>query len=663
MNLLLEVGKTDLINIEKGAHTAFSKDELRNKVIAYHTLSLLERENPITRILLVDLSNNPVSSDDLSEYTNNLYFFEELTGFVNTQMIVREKKFLSNLEIFNKLDLTVKDGEQETLTVARFSNFKGVKVGFSPFLTPFLAHILMKIEDSEIYARSYFDVPTKGITKTVKIDDPKKFLSFYLEFERLIHSSFESYNNIPQLFTEAFVLLKRVDNPILDQRLFDQAFRNMVDRKNSRLILVGGDKYLSNKFILEIQGKLGIFDNIDCSESLPKIKIKKEGVVLHNIDKLSYNKRVEILSQLTNWKNKKKIVILTAASPIDDLSLYGFSSIRVPTYDDCKNYLNVFLALMMRDKKMFVGTDILTDRIYFLELLKANCLNELLQKFPSLSEMDETLEELKHKQNVTVITYHADFWYGFQQYINNKYECKSNEQKINIPEEQADSNAIQTTHEEGKFIFKKKSNNKFQIVFDGAEIELKNDGKIGLKYIYQIIKYARSTPISLRDLDNLCNKQQIYQVLKSSINDEDVKQVISGGKTNNKGFYDVLDREGITSIKARVNELENKLKKIPQTNTRDRNKIAEEIKEIKKYFNDSTQSNGKPKKLDDKNEKIKNLQKSIKKAIDDIKKEIQIICPEFYSFLDKRIIYNNGEYSYSYLVSDAEITNYPWILE
>ena len=665
MILLLEAGKTNLINIEKGINS-FSDEELLSKGLDYLRLTSLEFKSSITKIFLVNTNENDLTEKDIEEYRKNPYFLQKDNDEIDPGNVEREKDFLGTIQIFNRSDLGIKnelDPFFQNFDVSSIIKKQGKKtiVGYSEFLTPSLANILSMVEGCELYAESYFGLEIKGSPKTIQIEKVNEYLSFYEILKKQQSENIKPYQNIPELFSSAFILLKRSGDPQVEQRHFHDAYLTMIERRSQRLLLVGGDKFLLDKFLQEVQTKLGIFDNYDCSEGTYEIKIKKAGCIFHDVDKLTRNKRTELLSELAGWKYRKKIIILTTTNVLEDLSLFGFNSVRVPSTEDCKNYLNVFMALLLREKMQLHLVGDSPQRSVFVNLIKSTILNDFLHLTPSLTEMDEMVESFKYSESVFVASAYVDFWYGLKLYLENKYTTKAPERVIseNLPVEiepqitTKEIMSVQSPIATAQYKFVKMKNKKYHIVFNGEEIELKNEDVDGLYYIHEIIKRASKDPIKAKTLyayKEIMVDQKEAKRRKAEYYDDSEDSELNVTEQKNFVATPIVDKLALKEVKNKIEDYKKELTYLSAEESEERDELEEMIKKGEKYIRDNTKPNGKAKILpegsthDDQKNK-----KAIDRRIKIIKDEVKTKYPGFYSFLEASIHYNYGDYSYSYI--------------
>ncbi len=653
MILLLESGKNNLVNIEKGESSTFSAEEISSKVLDYLHLSSLEHYSKINRIFLINLTEHEITEADIANYQKNKYFISPNGNKFGKQYPIREKDFLSTIQIFNKSDLE-KENKFDISVLLKRKGSEGI-LCYSVFLSPLLADVLNNIEGSELYAKSYFNLEIKGSPDIVKIINVKEYLNFYIKLTEQQNRDFETYHNIPELFSEAFILVKRGHDPQIEQRYFHDAFISLSQKEKIKFLLVGGDKYLTKKFISEVENKLGIFDYRDCISRTYKLNIRREGCVFHNVQRLSPDVLLELLTELSGRKYQRKVIILISDSIINAVSKFDFQIVRVPDYEDCKNYLNIFIALMLREKNMLHLPGDIVQRIVFLRIIKSTYLNEFLRIIPSLSEIDEILEYIKYAEQIYAATDYIDFWYGFKKYVGDKYQ---NLPVLNEPlvqnQQVTEKNEpiLQNQAVDEKYVFIKRENGKYRIIFNGQEIALKNEGIDGLYYIHKIISTVKLKPIHVQDLygrkENLQNNL-MSKMKKMRIGDLD-------GFNQQDPLGDIIDSKAIKDIKEKTEKLEQELKKLDEHDYKRKEEIEIQIKELSDYVRKNMNNKGKPRKFRGTDSKIQN---TINNALKRVHDEIQDKYPAFYDFLKTAIRYNDREYSYSY----TPPTKIDWILK
>lgn len=673
MILLLEAGNTFIINLNKETSAESLKEEYSNKRLSYFHFCNLNEKRSITQIFLINPTEHDITSAEIEEYLNNPLLENLSKDFDDPGYFSCIKKYLSNIRIFNRKDLGMNTTDtpldSSRKPVEDFSyvlRLKGEEnlVCHSWFLSPLLAKILLETPDSEIFALSYFDVRLKGSSHLERIVNPKEYLQFFINLEIEKKRLFADYDNIPELYTEAFISVQLSGNRGLDQKFFFSAYSDLVERKTWKILLVGGERYLAEKFILEVQKKLGSFYIYDCSEGDYRVKMKNSGYAFLNIDKLSTNKRIELISKLSGWRHRKKVIVFTSSTNIENFNSHNFLTVRVPIYKDCEKYLNVFLALMIREKNMFGLDGKYIQSLTYYDILKFKSLNQYLKIIPSLSEMDEILENIKRDESITIKPFDVNFWYGFKQYLEAKYieipiepiieqivkQIEPVAEQIEQIAEPIELPIIQVSANKEENIFIRGKGRQFKIKFEGQEIILNNNSLDGLFYIYCIIRDGEKEPIHVSRLYEL--KTGLPSQGMTSMNKREMQNIgdpeSNNTKQSNSGF-ELIDDQAIREVKKEIQELKIDLDFLGETEQKERDKIRKKIKMYQEYLRNSTKPDGRSKivaedtaRRDQKNKKV------VVKAINFAKSQIKGEYPSFFEFLDNSIVYVKGEYAYSY---------------
>ncbi len=660
--------------MEKGKLGEFTKFELKFKEIDYFFLNSVENKCKITQIYLINLNEREITESDIAEYRKNKIFETPYEIESLSKSIEREKEFLSNIRVFNKkdfnIDLSSEDFRWENVKLPDlFINSANINeisfVGIGPFLTVSLAEILLKVKSCFIYTIKHLAIVKPKDNFIIEIANPHHYLAFYILFEKQTKLD---PNNL--LFTRHIVLTDKLDSmkpqyfSEIDEKELLPAFDLLRNKIHSKFFLFGKEDFLMNKFILETQDIMKPFEYFDCIGGDFQIKnTKKAGFVFYNVDKLSNNKLYELIENLNRKPNSNKVIILTGKREIDTIKFHDYKVVHIPSYRGSSKYFNKYLALMFREKKMYDSPETIINKTDYFFLLNLTLINPILKIIPSFSELATSIEFLNENYEISSQLGNKDFWYEFVNFIQNKYPLKN--QNPHIEEETQNLQSVDENNSdiESKYQFIKKKNDKYKIVFNGQEIELRNDDRVGLFYIYYLIKYAEQEPIHVRDLFNNRKTNPDKYSGKPAMGYLD--ELIDEGGTETIDFetskkprleMDVISDEdqrlktSIEKIKDQIREWEEELDENEDLNIEEIEEIEENVKKAKIYLNKSLMLNGSFKEIKSVNQtndlKMKN---AVSKAIKAAKVEIKEIHPVFYNYLCEVIKYNEGKYTYSYL--------------
>jgi len=650
MFLILDIEKAEFLNDLTGFGGPKENDYDVPKMLFDSPWKHLKQIEEISKTILINFNKDSIAQGDILEYLSNENvksneYNKNIIGMLRSSKIfnVQELKELSNNDIVQML--------KDYIGNAKI-------VFFINWISTNLLAVLKQLDGVEGYWQKMFNGEFKEDYTLARISDLNRFYDFYESMERCKKSKLTDDDIIPSRYVETFLTYKEEDSPVFTQSIFYKHFNDLINGKQRKIFLIGGDKYLSNKFIIEAGYKIGYFERIDLfSDEIKPRKWNKQLVIFftENVEKSLLNK---LIKELQKRKHNTKNIILRSDADIEELTEKDFCKVHVPSFNHCKAYLSNFFYLMAKEKNLFWTGDEYLYHLDYRLLFKLTCINVILENIPSLSELAQLIEDIKNIPNMNPRVSELNFWLDLDDCITRKYT------QINKSATATDvtNQSLPVENESNKYVFIKEPNGDYHIVFAGKEIYVKNKKADGLFYIQQIIKHGTPEAITAFDLYTSKNgriKSTVSSKSRSNpddieLNSEDSSVSVSESSMEKKTTLAIKNQHGVTLTDEKsINEIKNTQKKI-------RDKIDENIKngicdnqELENdyaYFEDYLKKNvnkkGKSKKT---NDPVKLAKKAIDNALKKIKNETKLTHPEFSKFIKKDIIYQYKDYSYFYI--------------
>jgi hypothetical protein len=294
-------------------------------------------------------------------------------------------------------------------------------------------------------------------------------------------------------------------------------------------------------------------------------------------------------------------------------------------------------------------------------LFKLKSINAILEKIPSLKELDNILEDIKNIPNTNPSVSDINFWIDLDDYIQQKYN-QEEKQKIIYEEKR---NTLLEEDSKPKYIFTKEPNGDYHIVFNGHEVFVKNRKADGLFYIQQIIKYGALDPVPAEDLydrkigniksivssktrNNLDELEQNDEDSSTSVSESFIAEKITRAKKDELGF-DLTDKKTINAIKETIEKIKEEVADNKKNGIYDNDDLENDLATYKEYLKSTEGKSGSIKKTKTSKRLSK---KAIDKAIKLIEDETKSTYPEFSRFIKDDILYHYAAFCYSYRKRD-----------
>lgn len=456
------------------------------------------------------------------------------------------------------------------------------------------------------------------------------------------------------------------------------------------IVLSGESRFLKNELLKSFATSLRLdtiyYDCLLISEKNKLLLDHDKINIITNFDKIDRPSQEQIINSITfNPKSKGKVVFDCTELSIPENYKSKFSTIiRIPDLTELLQYenfskifFNIFTHSACKYRSEFTSGKINIPLRYF-ELIKNNFFQDFLSEIKSLDELWRIIDELTVKSKSARFSLDGmDFWYEFLK-INSVNKSKniasSLVQSPNNSNDLVASQGVKESSENYKYVFKRKTNRKYEIVYNGVPIDLKSDSSDGLFYIHEIMKCGRNNPIKVSSLYSLTIPFRTNQ-LKDIPNDEILFE------NDDRDLYplreepiELIDKKTFDDVRRNKKELEVKQEFYEmQGDIQRAEEIQEAIHELDSYLKKNTRpvhgfnkgSLMKTDNIDQQNKK--KIDEAVRRARKDILSAVKELgnnplskqYQEFHDFIINEICYNRGEYSYSYREKEKK----EWILE
>jgi len=536
---------------------------------------------------------------------------------------------------------------------------------FGNRLSPRFARILLFFND----LIGFYSKSISGRGTFIEIQHPQKYLRMITQLNQLAGGIFsvDSKNYLP----------------------FLTDFKKNIANKKRKIIIYGGDKYLSDILILNFEQK-GNFFKYDCIKGDYHIYRNSSIYIYDNFDSLSLLSRSRLVNKLIKEKTARYI-ILRSSTYIGDLSLSGFAKFQVPSIEKILPEIPSIFNRMINEKSANKKNGL--NRKSWQRIIRSKALLEFYRSLRSLYELDSIIENVLNRSDKTINSGDLEFWYellygenlfGFQAESIQKETEKSLLNKdslkeiiqmlVDTKESQVNANSLINSvipkinngpedyiqDSDYPFQFLRRENNKLKIIFDGKDIALRNEDLLGLHYLRLIIKYGRNG-MSYQEIENNYRDSIVEAKEKSQLEATDMME---GDEEDTSATlqpvesyvgYEYIDKTTLKMIKKEIERLEEKKAILESELNLDGVKSIDiELEKLHEYLNSSLNIKGESRTTNTELEKSK---RRVKKAINIALKQIRIENLKFYSYLVKSIVPDKSKYIY---IPDSKID---WILD
>ncbi len=466
-------------------------------------------------------------------------------------------------------------------------------------------------------------------------------------------------------------------------------FKKNIANKKRRILIYGGDKYLSDILILNFEQK-GNFFKYDCIKGDYHIYRNSSIYIYDNFDSLSLLSRSKLVKKLIKEKTASYI-ILRSSTYIGDLLLSDFVKFQVPSIEKILPEIPSIFNRMINEKSANKKNGL--NRKSWQRIIRSKALLEFYRSLRSLYELDSIIENVLNRSGKTINSGDLEFWYellygenlfGFQtESIQRETEKSllnkdSLKELVQMLEATKKSEVKRTTLKNSvvpeisigpedyglqsnyPFQFLRRENNKLKIIFDGKDIALRNEDLLGLHYLRLIIKYGKNG-MSYQEIENNYKDFIVEAKEKSQLETTDIMEGDEEDKTSTlqpvESFvgYKYIDKSTIKALKEKIERLEEKKEILEsELNIDGVKSIDIELDKLYEYLNSSLNIEGKSRTT---NTEIEKSKRRVKKAINIAFKQIKIENLKFYSYLVKSIVPDKSKYLY---IPDSKID---WVLD
>lgn len=200
---------------------------------------------------------------------------------------------------------------------------------------------------------------------------------------------------------------------------FFNDLQDCISGKLKTVLLCGGDKYISDNFIHEVETHQGTFYWFDCREGNYKITPNQNGLEFSNVHKLSKSKLSEFLSELLTGEYKDKCVILQSKDSLPKFSCQNLKKINVPNLREVEGVLDRIFLYMLIKHNISLPKDKMIDNS-FAEVQHRNVMIDALKLIPSLYELDKIVQDFEYKHPSNSNLSSLDFWNDVKVLIQNR---------------------------------------------------------------------------------------------------------------------------------------------------------------------------------------------------------------------------------------------------
>ncbi len=485
--------------------------------------------------------NLPVQSDSKEDSA----FRESMTNFVN--WFDPKAKYGDQIKIFSP-------GEPYNINtkwdIKDLEKYKGDDdfVFISPLTTNLSSRLLIKLKQLSGYRNSSFDEEKHYLGRQIiKIEDSIKYLTYgqSLTYNPNINPddvfTFNSIKFIPHKFSDILIYIHKYDSSnefFNSDNHLHKVYTDCLQKIRTKILLVGGDRFIAEKFIEDVQDYLGEDFIYDCEDGDYYLGTSGSTIALRNIDKLSKSSLSKLIIELSQETHKDKLIILQSNTVLENFSPKQFFMVQLPSSEEFHEFYSVYFWMMLKQNKMigFEGTEMESEEA--IDAL-SNCrlINELLIKIPTLTEMYNLVQFLKSGPLLNPIIFDADFITDLENYIEKKFKSLENKgfmpptqpSKINYRYDFEFVHQFNNTKKKDCWLIK---NN-----YDGIECEVEYFTSLPLLYIAYIKKHFEITGRTKIDTDIL------YKDVKKYQNASPQKMPSKGTKHNiDSAFYSYFHR-------------------------------------------------------------------------------------------------------------------------
>ena len=623
-----------------------------NELIKSFLSSHPEYINKIEKILLLNFSESIINPNEFRKYLSRINT-NARKGIAKSRFSSEFIELLSDAVIINFSSIFPRKGLKQinskkniyyiqNLNISLLKEIIGnsKSIFFYDRITPIFAQVLNSLDELVGY---YSGLKARGRWCT-EIKDPKRFLEIVTNLNRLSDELFDANPQYDNSKSYLDILrswkINKDEKSQLVKSAFYKKFKVNSSKKNSKLFLYGGDRYLSDKFIIQYQYKRGKFGICDCEGDNLLIEENKPGYFFDNIDGLTGSNRLGLFKFIKSEQATDYTIILRSPTYPNDVSFLNFEKIDVPSMEMIFPKLPMFFYKMLKEKKAINNKEVIEKQKFWFQYLRSSILVTFYKSLTTLYELDLLIDYIVNESEITIDPRRPDFWYELL-----------DDQKLEAVRQQIseEKKKVFRPKNDNLFVFRRKPNKHFEIVFNSQPIYPNNPNSDGLFYIYSIIKQAAYEPIPVKTL---------YELKLGIRQKKSKKEILSSDDAGTFGLVD--NSESVPKVPKEIilkrlmeekKHIEENLKQAKMYAPELVDEFNKQLIEIEEEIN--RVKYGKKKNLD------KNRKKAIDKALKEAKDQFKNSHPEFYEFLIKNIVYNPYEYSYSYKYTD----NIVWVLE
>ncbi len=471
----------------------------------------------------------------------------ELTKFV--EWFNPNKKYGTQIKIFSTKKYEY-ESDNPDLDISALEDYRGKDhFVFLPLLTsvPSIS-IIKKLKNLTGYRESSFNQEKYFLGRQiVKIDDTIKYLTYcqslaYNDDEKPDDVfTFNSIKFIPNKFSDILIYLYKYDSNnefFSSNNILHKVYTDCLQKIRTKILLVGGDPFIADKFIEDVQDYLGEDFIYDCGDGDYYLETSAKTIALKNIDKLSNSTLSKLVIELSQEIHKDKSIILHSNKVLENFNPKLFLRVQLPSTENLHEYYSIYFWLMLKQNKMigFEGTEMESEEA--LDALSyCRMINELLVQIPTLTEMYKLVQFLKSAPLLNPIIFDADFVTDLENYIEKKFSITKNQEII-----VSDSHLNVEYKYDFEFIhrFNEAKEKDYWLIknnLDGLECEVEYFTSLPLLYLAYIKKYFEITGRTKIDTDIL------YRDVKKYQNSSHRKMPPKGPKHNiDSAFYSYFHR-------------------------------------------------------------------------------------------------------------------------
>lgn len=337
------------------------------------------------------------------------------------------------IKLINKASFINKDDTYKSRSLEEYLNNEEITFISELTSTCLINKVLINFAEVTGYRNSKFNWPTAYVSdQLVRIEDIKNYYEYWNKLTTAypidINAISIDLQNPPALtmfLPDQYSTIFQCQDPkenwsVEHNHLFSDTFEEFTEGKKRKVLLLGGDAFLSNKFVEEAQDELDDMLIYNCSDGSYKLFPNKKIFALTNIDKLSETLRQELSRELSDSNYNSHQIILQSSSLINSISFKGYEKVYVPTFEQCSPFLYRFFFLMSlkNDLFSFIGDKTLDyyrgEYYYFC----SKVFNDALIKTTSLSTLNYAVDFLTTIPDFSIHRFNADFVSDFEHFVN-----------------------------------------------------------------------------------------------------------------------------------------------------------------------------------------------------------------------------------------------------